>query len=405
MKHLRLLMLLILSAAATSLFAQEGKEKEKKADSGYKFTIVKQNPATSVKNQSRSGTCWSFSGISFLESELLRMGKDTFDLSEMFCVRNAYSDKAVTYIRFQGKHNFGGGGAFHDVTNVLKKYGMVPNEVYNGKVIGEENHVHGEMDAVLEADVNAVLKNSNRKLTPVWHQGFDALLDAYLGKVPEKFTYKGKEYTPKSFGESLGLNPDDYVELTSFTHHPFYSQFILEIPDNWEMGEVYNLPMDEMMQVIDNALENGYTVAWGSDVSEKGFSWKNGVAIVPDKTAPEVAGLESAKWQKMTDAEKDKLLYKFEKPVPEKKITQAMRQNEFDNWQTTDDHGMHITGIVKDQNGTKYYIVKNSWGLDGSPYKGYFYASEAFVALKTTDLMVHKDAVPKAIRKKLGIKD
>lgn len=373
-----------------------------KADSGFVFTPVKTVPVTSVKNQFRSGTCWSFSGIAFLESELLRMGKDTFDLSEMFCVRHAYSDKATMYIRFNGKHNFSGGGAFHDVTDVLSKYGMVPNEVYNGKVIGEDNHIHGEMDEVLKADVDAVLKNENRKLTPVWHQGFEGLLDAYLGKVPEKFTYKGKEYTPQTFGQSLGLKADDYIEFTSFTHHPFYSQFIIELPDNWALGSVYNVPLDEMMKVIDNAIMNGYSVAWGSDVSEKGFSWKNGVAVVPDKNAPEIAGLERAKWEKMSAADKDKELYKFEKPVPEKVITQEMRQLEFDNYSTTDDHGMQITGIFKDQNGNKYYQIKNSWGLDGSPYKGYFFASEAFVRLKTTDLMVHKDAFPKEIRKKLG---
>ncbi len=387
-------------ASASAGFARD---KEKKNDSGYIFTMVKQLPATSVKNQYRSGTCWSYSAISFLESELLRTGKDTFDLSEMFCVRNAYSDKALIYIRFNGKHNFGGGGAAHDVTSVLRKYGMMPEEAYSGNTIGELNPVHGEMDAVLNANVEAVLKNSNKKLTPVWHRGFNGLLDAYLGKVSEKFTYKGKDYSPKSFSDMMGLNPDDYVELSSYTHHPFYSKFIIEIPDNWELGEVYNLPVDELIQVIDNSIEKGYTVVWGADVSEKGFSWKNGVAVVPDKNAPEIAGMESGKWSKMSDADKDKLLFKFEQPNPERKITQEMRQIEFDNYQTTDDHGMHLTGIAKDQNGTKYYLIKNSWGIDGSPYKGYFYASEAYVRLKTMDIMVHKNAIPKEIRKKLGI--
>ena len=391
---------IIFLASTHLIFAQET---EKKADSGFQFTIVKQVGATPVKNQYRSSTCWSYSAISFLESELLRMGKDTFDLSEMFCVRNSYSDKAIMYIRFQGKHNFSGGGAFHDVTDVMAKYGMIPEESYNGNKIGEVNPVHGEVDGILSAYVEAVQKNPNRKLTPVWHQGFDGILDAYLGNVPQKFTYKGKDYTPKSFTESLGLNLDDYVEISSFTHHPFYSRFIIEIPDNWALGEVYNLPMDEMIRVINNSLENGYSVAWGSDVSEKGFSWKNGVAIVPDKNAPEMAGLEREKWEKMSDSEKEKLLFKFEKPIPEKTITQEMRQMEFDNYQTTDDHGMHITGVAKDQNGTNYYLVKNSWGLEGSPYKGYFYASEAFVKLKTLDIMVHKDGIPKDIRKKLGL--
>jgi bleomycin hydrolase len=394
------LLCLIFLASAIGLQAQDT---EKKADSGYRFTVVKQLPATSVKNQYRSGTCWSFSGIAFLESELLRMGKDTFDLSEMFVVRKAYEDKATMYIRFNGKHNFGGGGAAHDVTDVLAKYGMVPEEVYSGKVIGEDNHIHGEMDAVLDADVNAVLKNDNKKLTPVWHNGFDGLLDAYLGAVPEKFTYKGKEYTPQTFAQMLGLNADDYVEITSYIHHPFWQPFIIEIPDNWALGNVYNVPLEDLTRIIDNSIEKGYTVVWGSDVSEKGFSWKNGVAVVPDKKAPEFAGMESEKWSKMSDADKEKLLYKFDKPVPERTITQEIRQKEFDNYQTTDDHGMLLTGIAKDQNGNVYYIIKNSWGTDGSPYKGYFYASKPFVQLKTMDIMVNKNAIPADIRKKLGL--
>jgi len=381
----------------------QAQEKEKNADSGYQFTMVKKLPATSVRNQYRSSTCWSYSTIAFLESELLRMGEDTFDLSDMYPVRMSYADKAIMYIRFNGKHNFGPGGAAHDVTNIFRRYGIVPEEVYSGQVIGEANPVHGEMDAVLLGDVDAVLKNSNKKLTPVWHQGFEGLLDAYLGKVPDKFTYGGKEYTPRSFADMLGFNMDDYIALTSFTHHPFYSKFIIEIPDNWDMGEVYNLPLDELIQVLDYSIENGYTIAWGTDISEKGFSWKNGCAIVPDKNAPEIAGLERTRWEKMTDSEKEKLLFKFDKPVPEKKVTPEMRQTEFDNYQTTDDHGMQITGIAKDQNGTKYYYVKNSWGKDGNPYGGYLYVSEAYVKLKTMDIMVNKNAIPKEIRKKLGL--
>jgi bleomycin hydrolase len=390
---------LFLSTASPG-FAQD---KEKKSDSGYVFTMLKQLPATTVKNQFRSGTCWSYSAISFLESELLRTGKDTFDLSEMYCVRKAYADKAVAYIRWNGKHDFSGGGAAHDVTTVLNNYGMMPEVAYSGMTIGESNPVHGEMDDVLKADVEAVVKNANKKLTPVWLKGFNGLLDAYLGPVPEKFNFKGKEYTPKSFSDLMGLNPGDYIELSSYTHHPFYEKFILEVPDNWELGELYNVPVDDLIRVIDNSIENGYTVVWGADVSEKGFSWKNGVAVVPDKNAAEVAGMESGKWSKMSETEKNKMLYNFDKPFPERKITQEMRQIEFDNYLTTDDHGLHITGIARDQNGVKYYYVKNSWGLEGSPYKGYFYASEAYVRLKTMDIMVNKNAIPKELRKKLGI--
>ncbi|MCK9422029.1 MAG: aminopeptidase [Bacteroidales bacterium] len=380
-----------------------GQTTEKKSDSGYIFTTVKKLPATSVKNQFRSSTCWSYSTISFLESELLRMGKDTFDLSDMFPVHKAYPEKAAMFVRFNGKHNFGPGGAAHDVINMIRKYGITPESVYSGQVIDEVNPVHGEMDAVLEADVDAVIKNPNKKLTPVWLEGFNGLLNAYLGAIPEKFTYKGMEYTPQTFADALGLKLDDYVEITSYTHHPFYSKFIIEIPDNWILDEVYNVTMDDMIHIIDYSIMNGYTVAWGADVSEKGFSWKNGVAIVPDKNATEIAGTDKDRWSKMSDTEKDKLLYKFDKIVPEKEITQEMRQKEFDNYQTTDDHGLHITGIANDQHGDKYYIVKNSWGTEGNPYNGYIYVSEAYVKLKTMDLMVNKNAIPEEIRKKLGL--
>jgi bleomycin hydrolase len=403
MKQITLLLIFLFVGISWTSFAQDEKKEAKSDSAGYEFTEEIRLPATPVKNQYRSGTCWSYSALSFIESELLRMGKDTFDLSEMFVVYNTYKDKAPLYVRFHGEHNFGGGGAAHDVIYVMDQYGMVPDEVYDGLVIGEEKPVHGEMDALLQAYADVIVKNKNRKITPVWQDGYEGILDAYLGEIPETFVYEGVEYTPESFGEMLEIDPDDYVEIASFTHHPFYESFILEVPDNWLMDRVYNVPLEEMMEIIDNSLEEGYTVVWGSDVSEKGFSWKNGLAIVPDLEAPELSGLEQAKWENMSDKEKSKLLYKFDKPVPEKKITQEMRQEEFDNYKTTDDHGMHIIGRANDQEGNVYYIVKNSWGNDDHKYDGYFYASKPFVELKTMDVLVNKNAIPAKIRKKLGL--
>ncbi len=397
-------MSLYLLALAFSLsgFAQDDVKAEK--EEGFVFTSVKDIPTTSVKNQYRSGTCWSFSSMSFLETELIRLGKGEHDLSEMFVVWNTYSQKSINTVRWHGNLNFGGGGAFHDVTWAFENFGAIPEEVYSGLEYGEEKHVHGELDALLEEYVETVIKNKNRKLSPAWHKGLNGILDAYLGEIPEKFTYEGKEYTPKSFAESLGLDMSDYVEIGSYTHHPFYEQFILEVPDNWMLDEIYNVPMDEMMEIMENAIMNGYSVGWGADVSEKGFSWKNGLAIVPDEDKPEIAGMESEKWEKMDAKERKNLLYSFDKPVNEKVITQEMRQEEFDNYKTTDDHGMLLTGIAKDQRGNMFFKVKNSWSEQGSPYNGFFYASKPFVELKTIDIMVHKDAIPQAIKDKLGIK-
>lgn len=384
-------------------FAQE-KDNQEVKEEGYVFTSVKDIPTTSVKNQYRSGTCWSFSSMSFLETEIIRLGKGEHDLSEMFVVWNTYSQKAVNTVRWHGNLNFGGGGAFHDVTWAFENFGAIPEEVYSGLEYGEEKHVHGELDALLDAYVETVIKNNNKKLTPAWHRGLNGILDAYLGEIPEKFTYQGKEYTPKSFAESLGLDMSDYVEIGSYTHHPFYESFILEVPDNWMLDEIYNVPLNEMMDIMENAIMNGYSVGWGADVSEKGFSWKNGLAIVPDDEKPEIAGMESEKWEKMDEKERKKRLYSFNQPVNEKVITQEMRQEEFDNYKTTDDHGMLLTGIAKDQRGNMFYKVKNSWSEQGSPYDGYFYASKPFVELKTIDIIVHKDAIPQEIKDKLGLK-
>jgi bleomycin hydrolase len=370
---------------------------------GYKFTQKILLDNTPVKNQYRSGTCWSYAGIAFLESELLKSGFGEVDLSEAMIIRNAYKEKADRYVRWQGAINFGGGGAFHDVTEMIKKYGIIPERDYSGLVIDEEYFVHGEMDNVFKNYVKAIIENKNRKLTPVWRTGFDGLLDAYLGAVPEKFTFNGKEYTPQSFAASLPVNMDDYIELTSFTHHPFYTSFILELPDNWMHYGVFNVPLDDMIEIIDNSLAMGHTVAWAADVSEKGFSWKNGLAVVPDEETPDLSGTEKEKWESLTEKEQAEMLYSFENPVKKKVITQQIRQKGFDNYTTTDDHGMEIVGMAYDRNEGKYYIVKNLWGTDGHIYNGYLYASEAYVRYKTTDIMVNKNVIPRKIKNQLGL--
>ena len=364
-----------------------------KKDGKYTFTVVKNLDALAVQNQGSSGTCWTFSSLSFIESELLRMGKPKVNLSEMFIVHTAYNMKADKYVRMHGAVNFGEGGAFHDVMQVVKDSGLVPQVVYSGfengekDVNGEKKINHGELDALTKSMVENVIKIP--KPGVAWKKAFNGTLDAYLGAVPKTFTYEGKQYTPTSFRDMLGLNASNYVEFSSFKHHPFYSKFVIEVPDNWAADEVYNLPLDEMIDVIDNAIMNGYTVAWGADVSEKGFSYKNGVAIVPE------AGWDNVKKEKIDSVNLN--------PGKQMNVTQDMRQEAFDNYETQDDHGMHIVGIVKDQNGTKYYIVKNSWGTKGNDCDGYFYASEAFVRYKTTDIMIHKDGVKKEIAKKLGM--
>lgn len=368
---------------------------------GYVFTKVAEVPATSVKNQYKSGTCWSFSGLALLEAEILRMKNIDVDLSDMYIVRTAYYEKAMRYVRFHGNLNFGGGGAFHDVTNMIRTYGIVPEEVYSGLSYGTTNHEHGEIDEILKAYVDAVVKNSGKVLTTAWLEGFNAILDVYFGEIPEKFSYQGKEYTPQTFASHIGVVPDDYIVITSYTHHPFYKPFVLELPDNWAHDVAYNVPLNEMEEIIDYAIKNGYTVAWASDVSEKGFSWRNGVAIVPEVKLEDMSGSEKDRWEKMTPSEREKELYKFDKPSPEMVITQENRQLAFDNYNTTDDHGMLITGIFTDQNGTKYYKVKNSWDVT-NVYNGYFYASRSFVLYKTLDIMIHRDAIPKTIAKKLG---
>lgn len=396
MKKNFLLLGLLLFTAVT--FAQ----KDTTAVDSFKFTTVKQNKISSVKNQASSGTCWSFSGLGFFESELLRMGKPEVDLSEMFVVHHSYSDKADKYVRMNGTINFGGGGSFYDDIYVLQNYGIVPTSVMNGLNYGEEKHNHGELDALTAAYVKVIVSNPNKKLSTAWKTGFDGILDAYLGECPKEFTVEGKKYTPITYEQSLGLNLDDYVSLTSFTHHPFYTKFAIEIPDNWRWSESFNIPLDDLMRVFDNAIDKGYCVAWASDVSEKGFT-RNGIAVDPETKVANLPGTDQAKWLNIPQKEMEDSIFKVKKPQQEVKVTQEIRQAGFDNYQTTDDHGMVIFGTAKDQNGTKYYMVKNSWGTD-SKYKGIWYASETFVKHKTIDILVNKNAIPTEILKKLGIK-
>ena len=355
-------------------------------DTSFIFTMKKDIPCTAVKNQSSTNTCWCFSGISVFESELIRMGKKPYDLSEMYIVRHTYEKKAENYTRMHGSASFSGGGEYGDLLTGSKEVGLMPDIAYPGLNYGETKHNHTEMDAALKGYMDAVIKSP--KLTTAWLAGVRGILDAYLGKIPESFTYEGKSYTPVSFMKELGINPDDYVLLTSFTHHPFYKQCVLEIPDNWAAGNFYNIPLDEFIQVIDNALNNGYTVGWASDASDKGFSMKKGVAIVPEKN-----------WNEMTETETSKA---FNGPRPEKVITQELRQKEFDNYSTTDDHGMQIVGLATDQAGNTFYKVKNSWGVVGK-YDGFLYVSKAYIMLRTTNFMVNKNAIPTAIVKKMGI--
>ncbi len=371
------------------------------AQSTYQFKVVKENAVTSVKNQSSTGTCWSFSGVAFLESELLRMGKGKFNLSEMYIVRRNYEDKALKHARLHGSLNFAPGGSFADVIETLDAYGVMPDEAYHGLHYGSEIHNHGELDKILKSYMDGVI--GARTLSPVWNKGITGILDSYLGEVPEKFQYNGKEYTPHSFAAELGLKQEDYISLTSFIHHPFYKPFAVEVPDNWRWALSYNLPVDEMMEVMEQAVMKGYTIAWASDVSEAGFS-RDGIAIVPDEEAPENAGSDQARWLGLSSRERDAEIRARigRELLKEKEINQEMRQVAFDNYATTDDHGMQIYGIAVDQNGNKFFMVKNSWGETG-PYDGFWYASFPFVSYKTLSIVLHKDALPASIAQKLGL--
>ncbi len=416
MKAFRIILAVVSVLSGTAVFGQPARPAVEFPD--YQFTVVKENPITSIKNQNRSGTCWCFSALAFVESEVIRINGITDkaqypDFSEMYVVSKSYFERGVKYVRMDGILGFSAGSEADDVLHVIRDYGLVPQSEMSGMNYGTELPVQGEMDAVLKGFIDAATKNPNRKLTTAWKRAFQGILDAYLGACPEKFTVDGKEYTPASYRDALNFNPDDYVSLTSFTHHPFYTKFAIEVCDNWRGDEAYNIPIDEFMSVLEDAVMNGYTVAWGSDVSEPGFT-RNGMAVLVNTEVKQTAGSDQERWvgpaapaakpaakPSKKDAKKD-VKPAVHEPV-EFVVTQESRQEEFDNKQTTDDHGMQIYGIAKDQNGKKYYMVKNSWGETGK-YKGIWYATESFVKGKSLDILVHKDALPQALKDKLGIK-
>lgn len=394
---------LICSAVAVAVSLGAAAEVAKPDSAGFKFKDVKLVKTTSVKDQNKSGTCWCFSSISFFEDELLRKTGKEYDLSEMFVVNYCYRDKADKYIRTNGKVNFSQGGSGMDVPYVWQNYGIVPQEAYNGLEYGESNHDHGELSEVLAGFLSGVNRKASGRISTAWKKGFNAAVDAYFGALPETFTFEGKTYTPKSFAESLPINMNDYVGVTSWTHHPFYTQMALEVSDNWLWEKYHNVPMEEMKAIVDNAIEKGYSVAWAADVSEGGFKWNNGYALMPKgKDEKDLEGTELSRWVKLSARDKEKEKYNINGPVEEITVTQESRQEMFDRQETTDDHGMVIVGKAVDQKGNKYYKVKNSW-TDNHIYGGYFYVSETYFLAKTLDIYVNKEAVPSNIKKKMGI--
>ena len=396
---------LALIIAVGSAGAAKKKAPEKKNTNKPVFTTIKEIPITSVKDQNRSGTCWDYSTLSFFEAEILKNTGKTYDLCESFVCNKTYMERAIQVVRFHGDCQFSQGGSAEDVLATMKTHGIVPEGTmpFPGSLYGDSLNNFNEFFKVMEPYVAAIAKSDAKKISGQWKVGLQGILDAYLGKCPEKFTYEGKQYTPKSFMASLGINLDDYVSITSYTHHPFYTAFAVEVQDNWRFPLSYNVPMDEMMQIIDNAIEQGYTVAWGGDVSEDGFTRKGlAYAIDAKKTTQNLQGSDMAKWLKMTATKKRDIIDSLGCTVPEIVPTQQMRQERFDNWELTDDHGMHIYGVAKDQNGKEYYMVTNSWGESGD-YKGIWYMTKAFIAANTMDFLVNKKAIPANIRKKLGL--
>ena len=392
-----------MAMASLSVCAEEAKKDSVNPNKPV-FTTIIENPITSIKNQARSGTCWNYSTLSYFEAEILKKTKKTYDLCEMFVCNKNYMDRAILKVRMHGDAQFSQGGSAYDVLYVLQNYGICPEEAMPapGSLYGDTLNNFNQLFAVMEPYVKAVATKDVKKLNPAWKNGLQGILDAYLGKCPENFKYEGKQYTPKTFAASLGLDWNDYVSITSYTHHPFYTSFPVEVQDNWRQPGSWNLPMDEMAEVIENAVRQGYTVAWGGDVSEDGFT-RDGLALLIDtKQTADLTGSDMAKWLKLSATEKKNKLKELGVNVKEETPTQEKRQEEYDNWTLTDDHGMLIYGIAKDQNGREYYMVKNSWGETGD-YKGIWYMSKNFIVAKTMDFMVNKNAIPSKIRKKLGI--
>ena len=390
--------------ALLAIGANAADKKEGATSNKPVFTVVKQIPITSIKDQNRSGTCWDYSTLSYFEAEILKKTGKTYDLCESFVANKTYMERAIQVVRFHGDCQFAQGGSAYDVLHTLETHGICPESAmpFPGSLYGDSLNNFNEFFSLLEPYVNGIARNKANKISGQWKQGLQGILDAYLGKCPETFTYEGKQYTPKSFAASLGLNWSDYVTITSYTHHPFYSQFAVEVQDNWRFPLSYNLPMDEMMRIIDNAIMNGYTVAWGGDVSESGFTRKGLAYMVDGKKVESMKGSDMAHWLGLSAAKKKDIIDSLGVNVPEVVPTQQQRQERFDNWELTDDHGMLIFGIAKDQNGKEYYMVKNSWGETGD-YKGIWYMTKNFIAANTMDYMVNKNAIPKDIRKKMGL--
>ena len=371
-------------------------------ENGFKFTTVTDIKTTPIKNQMKTGTCWSFATTSFIETELLRMKKGEYDLSEMYFARYCYADKADRYVRRSGTANFGAGGQAHDVLNVVRKYGFVTDTSYTG-MKSEYNFAKGDPDNILKKYLDGVMNKKNDTISSVWKDSLNIYLDTYLGKLPSKIVVKDNALDPVVFAKSTGFNPDDYIEITSYTHVPFYKRVMIDIPDNWSQDLYYNLPIDEMEEVIKSALKKGYSVCWDGDVSERGFSHKNGVAIAPETDVKLMESADRPRWESLKDKDRMSQLYAFTGPVPERNITQEKRQKSFDQQQTTDDHLMHLTGMVTDQNGTLYFKTKNSWGTNRNTSGGYLNMSEAYVRLNTIAILVHKNAIPRSISSKLGL--